>query len=82
MKQLILGAVLAALLAGFAGRARAQEMPNVRGLTPFSPQTNYMSLPGYLRWRTFETAGRWITWDQAISEVRNQTAVAALPPSG
>ncbi|MBV9864742.1 MAG: hypothetical protein JO316_05300 [Abitibacteriaceae bacterium] len=30
-------------------------------LKPFTPETNYMSLPGYLRFRTYPQAYSWMT---------------------
>jgi len=30
--------------------AYSQQYPQVAGLKPFTAETNYMSLPGYLRW--------------------------------
>ncbi len=53
---------------------------DIRGLTPYSEQTRYMSLEGYVRWVTFQNSGRWITWTQAAALVQQQTtAVAAAP---
>jgi hypothetical protein len=46
--------------------------PQVTGLAPFSPETNYMSLPGYLRWVSFQFAGSWIGYPEAARIVRQQ----------
>ena len=77
MRKLIVVLVLAvATLLGVltAPPAQAQEYPNVKGLTPFSPQANFMSLPGYLRWRYLLSSGRWITREQAVQIVKDQGA--------
>ena len=34
-------------------------------LKPFTPETNYMSLPGYLRFCTYPQADRWMTYLEA-----------------
>jgi hypothetical protein len=68
MRKLILAiAVVVATAAAFisAPQAQAQQYPSVAGLTPFSPDCNYMSKPGYLRYRFFVTSGRWIAYDEA-----------------
>jgi hypothetical protein len=46
--------------------------PQVTGLAPFSPETNYMSLPGYLRWVSYQVAGSWIGYPEAARIVRQQ----------
>lgn len=46
--------------------------PQVTGLAPFSPETNYMSLPGYLRWVSYQFAGSWIGYPEAARIVRQQ----------
>lgn len=78
MKLVILG-ILFAMLFGLAGAASAQAIPNVRGLQPFTAQTRYMSLPGYLRWQYYMETAQWISWGEAIAMVRQQTVVAAAP---
>jgi hypothetical protein len=59
----VLGA--AVLSAALAGAASAQQLANVSTLTPFSAQTNYMSLPGYLRYTSFQQTGQWLTYTEA-----------------
>jgi len=46
--------------------------PNVAGLKPFSPETNFMSLPGYLRWLVHQASGTWITYAEAKRIVEEQ----------
>ncbi len=56
-------------------QAQAQtQYPDVRNLTPFTQQANYMSLPGYLRYSYLLTAGRWISREEAEEAVRQQGA--------
>jgi hypothetical protein len=43
-------------------------------LTPFSQAANYMSLPGYLRYRYLLESGRWISREEAEEAVRQQGA--------
>lgn len=74
MKRFLSGALLAGMiLAG--SHAFAQTIPNVQGLTPFSPQAKYMSLPGYLRWQYYmQNDGVWISIEEAQELVRSQLA--------
>jgi len=46
--------------------------PQVTGLAPFGPETNYMSLPGYLRWVSYQVAGSWIGYPEASRIVKQQ----------
>lgn len=46
--------------------------PQVTGLAPFGPETNYMSLPGYLRWVSYQVAGSWIGYQEAARIVKQQ----------
>jgi len=71
MKRFLIGAVLAAIL-GCSGQAFAQNVPSVVGLTPFSPQTRYMSLAGYLRWQYFTENKTWLSIQEAQELVNNQ----------
>ncbi len=48
------------------------RFPQVTGLAPFSPETNYMSLPGYLRWVNYQIAGSWIGYHEAARIVKEQ----------
>lgn len=55
--------------------AAAQEggqYANVAGLQPWSPETNFMSLAGYLRWMTFKEQGVWLSMAEAKRIVAEQ----------
>ena len=56
----------------FVGIASAQQYPNVSNLTPFTAETNFMSLPGYLRYLNHQVAGQWITYAEATRLVEQQ----------
>jgi hypothetical protein len=43
----------------------AGEYPNVASLQPFSPEANFMSVPGYLRWQVFRSQGMWLSYAEA-----------------
>lgn len=77
MRKLIVVGTLAAvalLSTVTAKQAQAQtNYPNVAGVTAFSAGANFMSLPGYLRYRYFLDSGRWITRDEAENAVKTQT---------
>lgn len=64
-----------------ASRAQAQNYVNVKGLTPFTPPANFMSLPGYLRWRYIFDSGRWLSRLEAETAVRDQGVSARLDPT-
>jgi hypothetical protein len=75
MRKIILGIALIASLAlssALAPSAHAQTYENVSGLTPFTEATNFMSRPGYLRYRYFETSKTWISYEQAARIVAEQ----------
>lgn len=61
-----------------ATQVQAQDYVSVKGLTPFTPPANYMSLPGYLRWRYMLSSGRWISRQEAVNAVTNQGLSARL----
>jgi hypothetical protein len=54
--------------------ASAQEYTAVAGLQPWSAETNYMSLAGYLRWMTFKEQGLWLSVPEAKRIVAEQIA--------
>lgn len=66
----VLGVVV--LSAVFVGVASAQQFPNVANLTPFSSETNFMSLPGYLRYLSHQQSNQWITYAEATRVVQQQ----------
>ena len=81
MRKLIPVVVIAGVAmatAALAPQARADYV-DVKTLTPFSPAANYMSLPGYLRYRFLVSDGRWITREEADEAVRQQGAPTGAP---
>ena len=67
---IVLGVAL--FSAALAGVASAQQYPNVNTLTPFTAQTNFMSLPGYLRYVSHQQTGQWLTYAEAGRIVHQQ----------
>ena len=55
-----------------APSAQAQDYPQVANLTAFSPECNYMSKPGYLRYRYALQGGEFITYERAAQIVAAQ----------
>jgi len=51
--------------------------PSVAGLHAFSPETGFMSLPGFLRWLMHQASGTWITYAEAGRVVKQQQAGTA-----
>jgi hypothetical protein len=75
MRKLVLTiavAVVGAATLIAAPQAQAQQYPSVSGLTPFSAECNFMSKPGYLRYRYFVTSGRWISYEEAARVTAEQ----------
>lgn len=71
------GAVAVILV--YAPRAQAQaafiSLPYVEDLKPFSPETEYMSLSGYLRYLVFQQSGIWLSYREAARIIREQASV-------
>jgi hypothetical protein len=67
---IVLGAVMFSAM--FAGMASAQPNPNVSNLAPFSAETNYMSLAGYLRYVNHQHTGQWLTVPESVRIVQQQ----------
>lgn len=59
---------------GVAVQPPVTGFPNVSGLQPFGPETNFMSLPGYLRWLLHQASATWITYAEARRVVEEQRA--------
>ncbi|HEX9997872.1 MAG TPA: hypothetical protein VGB45_12055 [Abditibacterium sp.] len=75
MRKIVLAiavALVAAVTLVSAPQAQAQTYPSVAGLTPFTAEANFMSKPGYLRYRYFITSGRWISYEEAARVVAEQ----------
>jgi hypothetical protein len=74
---LVVVAIIAVVIALAALPAAAQEgggaYPSVAGLKAFSAESNYMSLPGYLRWMTFREQKVWLSVPEAKRIVAEQT---------
>ncbi|MHB9134081.1 MAG: hypothetical protein ACYDBB_23675 [Armatimonadota bacterium] len=65
--------VIGMLLLGVTAPSFAQNAPtNVSGLTPFSAQTHFMSLSGYLRWQYFKENNTWLSAEEAQALVDAQ----------
>lgn len=64
--------LLGTLLAVAAAPASAAQYTNVAALEPWCGATNYMSLPGYLRWMTFKDQGVWLSMAEANRIVAEQ----------
>ena len=75
MRKLIVGLMLAgaAVIGMAAGPAQAKSAGGVPldGVVAFSASGNYMSLPGYVRYRIFLAEGRWLSRQEAEELVRN-----------
>jgi len=50
----------------------SEPWPSIKGLKPYSDETNGMSLSGFLRYLTFQQTGRWISNDDAERVVKQQ----------
>lgn len=74
MRKIIIALALAMVTAAAvsAPSAQAQTYPNVASLTAFSPEANYMSKPGYLRYRYFQTSNEFISYETAARIVAEQ----------
>lgn len=73
-RRMTMVAVSMALFASslLAGQAAAAEYPQVGSLRPFTAETNYMSLPGYLRYLVFLQEREWISRSEAVRIVMQQ----------
>ncbi len=72
MRKITLALALAiiAAAAAFAPSAQAQTYPDTSALTAFSPDCNYMSKAGYLRYRYYATSGTLISYEEALRQVK------------
>ncbi len=75
MRKIIIGIALVTAMAASAvvapKAAQAQDIP-VANLTPFTAEANYMSKPGYLRYRTYVATNNWISYEEAARLVAEQ----------
>ena len=76
MRKIIIGIALVTAMAASAviapKAAQAQDYPNVAGITPFTAEANYMSKPGYLRYRNYVNTNNWISYEEAARIVAEQ----------
>jgi hypothetical protein len=76
MRKIVIALALAVatLAAVAAPSAQAQTYPTVSNVTPFTADCNFMSRPGYLRYRYFtQTNGaELLTYEQAARIVAEQ----------
>lgn len=74
MKKIIIAVALALVTAAAVSvpSAQAQNYPKVSGLTAFSPECNYMSKPGYLRYRYYQDSKEFIDYETAARVVQEQ----------
>ncbi len=72
VRLLVIIAVLGTLVALATAPASAAQYTNVAGLEPWSAESNYMSLAGYLRWMTFREQGVWLSMPEAQRIVEQQ----------
>lgn len=83
MKLLVKAILIVATTASLCGLnvlanlAWGAEYPNVASLHKFTRESNYMSLPGYLRYLTFVQNGTWISRREAVGIVRQQESTAS-----
>jgi hypothetical protein len=68
--------LVSGLFPGGAAPPSIAGFPQVAGLRPYSAETNFLSLPGYLRWIVFPVSGIWITYAEASRVVQEQLAAA------
>jgi len=71
---LVVLVLLGTMIALATPPASAAEYTDVAGLQPWSAETNYMSLAGYLRWMTFKEQGVWLSMPEAKRIVAEQIA--------
>jgi hypothetical protein len=81
--MLLLVMVLSVMVVGATAQPAAAQAqtstvaggyPDVSGLQPFSAETNYMSLAGYLRWTAFKDQQVWLSMAEAQRIVAGQEA--------
>lgn len=77
MRKIIIGIALvtamaaSAVIAPKSAQSQAQDI-DVANLTPFTAEANYMSKPGYLRYRIYVATNDWISYEEAARRVAEQ----------
>lgn len=51
------------------------SLPRLEGLRPFTPETQYMSVAGFLRYTVYQQTGVWLTKTEAARLVQSQQRV-------
>jgi hypothetical protein len=51
------------------------SLPYVENLKPFSPETEFMSLSGYLRYLVFQQSGLWLSYRESARIIREQARI-------
>jgi len=79
MKKLLLFTLLLGMtLLGQLTPARAMTDNNLCGLKPFTAETHYMSLEGYMRYQHFQQQHLWLKGEQAVMLTRQQLRLCAV----
>ncbi len=73
---LVVFVLLGTIVALATPPASAAEYTNVSALQPFAAESDFMSLPGYLRWQTYKEQGVWLSVPEAKRIVAEQIASA------
>lgn len=73
MKTLMMSMVAVVMLIGLAVPALScGTAVNLCGVRPFTQETKYMSLAGYLRWQEYQTHMGWVKWHEAVVMTNEQ----------
>ncbi len=75
MRKIIIGIALVTAMAAsavVAPKAAQAQTVDVANITPFTAEANYMSKPGYLRYRTYVATNNWISYEEAARLVAEQ----------
>lgn len=67
---------------GSGGIPSTRNYPDFARLKPFSVETSYLSLPGYVRYWVHREEGRWITYAQATEIVKASRPVKSVSTLG
>ncbi|MHB0937584.1 MAG: hypothetical protein ACYDCO_26810 [Armatimonadota bacterium] len=73
MKTLMMSILAAIMLIGLAVPALScGTAANLCGVRPFTQETKYMSLAGYLRWQEYQSQMGWVKWRDAVTMTKEQ----------
>lgn len=79
-KTLLLAIVILFAASFFMGNAYAAYYPNVTGLKPFTSQTAYLSLIGYIQYLSKNQDGREISREEAFRVLQSQKSGRSAEP--